>query len=246
MRGGKALAQQRPALTTTETAASPLTIVAALPRALSAALPGRLRARAWKAEGAAVEQRLEALGEVYFDDGESVQVGSSLCHFMSINASVAPTPGGRVAGQALLLFGSRSLHLGTGGAGSSGCASSNRADSPGACLPVDDRASVGAAGDLGFEWPELGGLEVLGWGLPLDPGVPLRMELVQRADSCGRVMVLDSMDLATSSASVEGGLLRVDLGDVNHRLRCPVGVRLSWASAAVGGPSHRPGAVEAA
>lgn len=217
MHGGKALAMQPPAPTTAEVRRGPLTVVAALPVVVGAG--------AGRSGGGADGGTAGASGEVYLDDGESPEVGSSLCHFLSINATVRPQPprpggtAGGHAGEVVVLFGSRDMHLGAATVGEGG-------DAGGGCSPINDAGLAAAAGDLDFEWPQLGGVEVLGWHARVGRA---HLEVVQRADSCGRLMVLNSVELPAATVSAEG-LLRIDLSALGHRLTCPFGVRLSWES----------------
>ena len=208
VRGGSALAMQQAALTTAEVKRSPLTVVVALPRVVG---PG-----AAASDGAAAEQ-LHAAGEVYMDDGESVDVGSSLCHFLTINSTVSyQQETDNYSGEAVVLFGNRGLHFETAaGSGAAGCQG------------VNDAALAAGAGDLGFEWPQLAGVQVLGWRRTVGP---VHMEVVQRADTCGGLMVVHREAVPASRVAMDGSL-RIDLN--SFKLSCPFGVRLSWSSAAL-------------
>lgn len=143
----------------------------------------------------------------------ALQVGTSLCNFLHIDATFSPQPVSRShAAQVLLQFGSPS-QLRSAGAGR--------------CSPARD-AEAAAAADAAVEWPVLGGIEVLGWHLPVEA---MTVEVVQRTDTCGGLEVVRS--LAPPHGAVGAGLagLRLDLSALGHRLQCPFGLRLSWRSA---------------
>ena len=89
-------------------------------------------------------------------------------------------------------------------------------------IVADDGA---AAADLGFEWPMLAGVDVLGWHLPAGAVVA---EVVQRTDSCGGLTVVQRVDLPPDAASAAPGGLRVDLSALGHMLECPFGLRVTW------------------
>lgn len=141
----------------------------------------------------------------------AAQVGTSLCHFLTLRAAVNHT-----AGEVVLLFGGPShLDAGGGGKGAAGC------------RPVDDVAAAAAA-DVSFEWPEVAGVEVLGWHLPAEGA---QAEAVQRADGCGGLQVRQRWALPPGAVGAGPGGLRLDLSSLAHRLACPYGLRVSWHAA---------------
>ena len=101
------------------------------------------------------------------------QVGTSPCHFLSVTARVTRDPeSGSHRGEALLRFG--------------------RPEPSG--KPTHCRPAAESDGPLGFEWPRLEGVKVLGWGREL---AWARAELVLPADDCrgGALRVVQSAPL---------------------------------------------------
>lgn len=141
-----------------------------------------------------------------------LQAGASLCHFLSLRATVNHTSAGAgAAAEVLLLFGGPG-HLGSGPAG---------------CSAVDDSGAAAAAA-IEFEWPEVAGVEVLGWRLPAEGA---QVEVVQRTDSCGGLQVvrrLAALPAGAVGAGPDG--LRLDLSSLSRRLTCPDGLRVSWSA----------------
>lgn len=155
-----------------------------------------------------------------------LQVGTSLCNFLTLNASFthhqhhrssAGLSNSHHTAQVLLEFGSPLSHL--------------QASSRGCGLGPGDAAAAAAAAEQSalFEWPEFVGLEVLGWHLPIEA---LAAEVVQRAGSCGGLAVVQRLALPASAATARPAGLHLDLSALRHRLECPYGLRLSWRSQA--------------
>ena len=121
-------------------------------------------------------------GVVFMDDGESLEASTSPCHFLTMNVSVEWSPADNsIRGHLLLDFG-------RAGSGSGSC-----------------RAAAGghaAGADLGFEWPELEALELLGWHLPPGPAI---FEVLQRTEPCGGLSVLSSRPIATAQVRARVG-----------------------------------------
>ena len=141
-----------------------------------------------------------------------LQVGDSLCNFLTVNATFRQEPAsGSHAAEVLLQFGSPGQLRGGG------------------CSAADDVAAAAAAGDLGFEWPLLDGVDVLGWHLPADE---VAAEVVQRTDSCGGLAMVQRLELPQGVASAAPGGLRLDLSALGHALECPYGLRLTWKAPA--------------
>lgn len=149
-----------------------------------------------------------------------LQVGDSLCHFLTLQASIrhSPVP----AAELTLLFGRPS----TQPAGAAGGSNSRLLGA--GCRPSDDMAAAAQQGGQ-FEWPELEGIKVLGWQLPVEG---LSVEVVRRADSCEQLSVVRRLALPAEAAGTRpgGGGLRLDLSSLRHRLECPYGLRLSWSA----------------
>lgn len=203
LRGGTAVWMQRDALTTAEVKRSPLTAVLALDRLL---LPGAVGGGS--ANGS-TSGSTHVTATMYNDGGEELEVGDSLCHYLTLTADISPAASRHTA-QVLLQFGSPA-HL--------------QPAAGGGCHPVGDAAA--AAEHSGhFVWPELAGVELLGWHLPAEG---LVVEFVRRVDSCGQLAVVERLQL--SSAGVFTGHpagLHLDLSRLQHHLQCPYGVRLTW------------------
>ena len=134
-----------------------------------------------------------------------LQVGASLCNFLTVNATFHHQPAsGSHAAEVLLQFGSPG-QLSRGG-----------------CSPPDDVA----AGDFAFTWPLLAGIDVLGWHLPAEA---VTLEVVLRTDNCGGLAVVRRLELLPPDAtSATPGGLRLDLAALGHALECPYGLRLTW------------------
>jgi hypothetical protein len=138
-------------------------------------------------------------------------VGTSLCNFLHINATLHRDPHSHgYAARVLLQFGSRD-HL--------------RSDASTCATPADTEAAAHAGG--AFEWPRLAGVSLLGWHLPVEG---LAVEVVQRADTCGGLIVAQALEarLAVAAAGPQGLLL--ELSALQHQLECPYGLSLSWRS----------------
>jgi hypothetical protein len=131
-----------------------------------------------------------------------------MCNFLTVNATFSHqhASGGHAA-EVLLQFGSPGQLRGGG------------------CSAADDVAAAAAAGDLGFEWPVLAGVDVLGWRLPAEA---VAAEVVQRTNSCGGLAVVQRLVLPQGVASAAPGGLRLDLSALGHALECPYGLRLTW------------------
>jgi len=139
-----------------------------------------------------------------------VQVGTSLCNFLTLNATLTHQPAsGRHAAEVLLLFGSPA-HLGTtGGDG---------------CMPTSDVEAAAVHGAQ-FDWPELAGVEVLGWHLPTAAAA---VEVVLCTDSCGKLQVVERLALPANALAARPAGLSLDLSALHHRLECPYGLRISF------------------
>ena len=124
-----------------------------------------------------------------------MQAGTSLCHFLSLHAAINYTASeAGASAEVLLQFGGPG-HLGSGAAG---------------CRAVDDNA-VAAAAAIEFEWPEVAGVEVLGWHLPV---AGAQVEVVQRTDSCGGLQVVRRLALPASAVGAgPGGRHGLDRAD---------------------------------
>ncbi len=177
---------------------------------------------------------------MYNDDGEQVDVGSSPCHFLRISASVAPLLDGtgRVSGQMRLSFGD----------------------------PKDlSQASCGLEPYLTAQqttaWPVLAGVEVLGWGAPVDS---VRMDTLRCASDgsiehvvssqmvpidqvktlalcearhCVLCTVLHIMCRRFAQACicaqiVTDGRLRMEFSKLQNSLSCQHEIKVTWLSTA--------------
>ncbi|PSC70424.1 alpha-xylosidase 1 [Micractinium conductrix] len=235
MRGGTALWMQREALTTAAVARSPLTAVVALPELVPAPPAGRSvreghggggtgglaggrdvgHAGGGPAVGAAspAARTLVVTGHMYHDGGEEPEVGNSLCHFVTLNATFSLDHAtGAHAAELLLLFGSPAQLAAGAASGTSGA---------GICGPADDTATAAQHGGA-VEWPELEGVEVLGWHAPVQG---LSAEVVARADACGALQTVQRLPLSAAAAAPRPGGLRLDLSALRHQLECPFGLR---------------------
>lgn len=144
-----------------------------------------------------------------------LQVGTSLCHFLTLTATFdqQPAGGGRTA-EVLLQFGSLD-HL---------------QRSASSCVPAEDATKAAAAATAPggpVEWPDLASIEVLGWHLPAEGAA---VEVVQRADTCGGLAVVQRLALPAGAVGAGSGGLKVDLSGLGHLLECPYGLRVRWSS----------------
>jgi hypothetical protein len=140
------------------------------------------------------------------------QVGEALCNFLSINATVRRIPGGQGshAAEVLLLFGS-TQHL------------ARDASKP--CSPASDEALAAVSP---VEWPQLAGVDMLGWRLPAGTAT---VEVVRRSDTCGGLQVVERLAVPHGALRAKNGGLSLDLSVLNHRLACPEGLRITWQTA---------------
>ncbi|KAL4448263.1 hypothetical protein ABPG75_005482 [Micractinium tetrahymenae] len=228
MLGGTALWMQRAAPTTGEVKRSPLTAVVALPAVLQPGVLLASRGSSGGSSGGGMGRMSSGSGQtatriaatMYNDGGEELEVGDSLCNFLTLQATIAYSPG--PTAEVTLLFGKPSTQQAGAAAGSPG------SPAGAGCGPADDVAAAAQHGGR-FEWPELGGIEVLGWHLPVEG---LSVEVVTRADSCGQLSVVQHLALAAEAAGARpgGGGLRLDLSSLRQRLECPYGLRLAWSA----------------
>mgnify|MGYP001810758156 CR=1 FL=1 len=152
----------------------------------------------------------------------AVQVGNSLCHFVTLNATFSLDHAtGAHAAELLLLFGSPAQLAAGAASGTSGA---------GICGPADDTATAAQHGGA-VEWPELEGVEVLGWHAPVQG---LSAEVVARADACGALQTVQRLPLSAAAAAPRPGGLRLDLSALRHQLECPFGLRVTWQAAGDG------------
>ena len=94
----------------------------------------------------------------------------------------------------------------------------------------DLAAAAAAAADLGFDWPALAGIDVLGWHMPVES---VAVEVVQPNDSCGGFTVVERLSLPPSAAGSNAAGLRLDLAALERPLECPyAGLRLRWMATA--------------
>lgn len=136
----------------------------------------------------------------------TMQVGTSPCHFITLEATITHQPnGGEHAAEVLLRFGSPE-HLACEGAA--------------AAAGGDDASPPPVA------WPALAGVSVLGWYLPVQGA---RVEVVQQAEPCGELLVVGER-AAVPAAAVGAAGLRLDLSSLDLQLACPLGLRISWSS----------------
>lgn len=142
-----------------------------------------------------------------------LQAGESLCNFLSIQAATrAHRASGGHEGEVLLQFGSpRQLPSSNGSA----------------CGLVSDVETAAAAGDS-IEWPELGGVEVLGWHVPVEA---VTLEVVQRMDTCGQLAVLERLEAPENVVGAGASGLKLNLAALGHKLECPYGLRVAWKTA---------------
>ena len=168
----------------------------------------------------AASMRAQAPTDCWFaSTARPAQVGTSLCHFLTLTATFKPHAGGGHAAEVLLQFGSPE-QLAHGGADGQGCTAARDAEAAAAA------ATEGPAGSP--EWPGLAGVEVLGWHLPVEDAV---LEVVQRTDTCGGLAVVQRMPLPAEALVGAGpGGARLDLSGLAPALECPFGLRISWAS----------------
>jgi alpha-D-xyloside xylohydrolase len=178
--------------------------VAAGPLTLLFALPHPLD------DAANVPGEQLAAGWMYHDDGEAADAGPGAappCAFLAFNATV--TRGGASS---------------EGGGGAPPRAEvlvlfGRRGEAAGTC-----------AGDAGCApWSPLAALEVLGWA---GGAGPVRVEVVRRRGAGGALEALRAGPPARAAAA--GDRLRVALGAGGAPLRCPEGLRVSWAGEAAG------------
>lgn len=142
------------------------------------------------------------------------QIGTSLCNFLTLTATITHEPGGDASAEVLLLFGGPT-HL-------------KRSADCGAAGDID------VAADGAPEGPVLAGVRVLGWHLPAR-GVVAE---VVRADACGRVAAVERLQVPVGAVGAVPGGLHLDLSALNHRLECPYGLRVSWVSGDGGVAAH--------
>lgn len=126
--------ESQPAMTTTEVRRSPLTLLVALKDPLVGEM------------GAKNNETQESTGSLYFDDGESVEIGRSPCNFLSFSLRVERLPSWQQKAELDVRF----------------------TAPPGFEMAQNSNEEYLCEG---FEWPNLVGLKVLGWQLPLDGAV---------------------------------------------------------------------------
>ena len=149
------------------------------PLTIVAALPEPLVGQA----GAGLVGAMQLSEVLFMDDGESLAASTSPCHFLAMNVTVEQSRAGdSVRGQLLLDFGRM-------GGGSEPCPA--------------NAGGPAAGADLGFEWPELEALELLGWHLPAGSGA--LFEVLQRLEPCGDLSVLSSQAVAAAQVRTRVG-----------------------------------------
>lgn len=138
-----------------------------------------------------------------------LQVGTSPCHFLTLEATITQQPGGGHAAEVLLRFGGPQHQ----DCSSAAAATQAAAAADGAPPPV--------------AWPDLAGVSVLGWHLPVEGAT---VEVVQQAEPCGELLVVER---AAAAVGAGAGGLRLDLSALGLQLSCPLGLRITWSSSSV-------------
>ena len=144
------------AMTTAEVRRSPLTLVVALQHPITE----------MGATGSEIDAQ-EAHGVLYFDDGESLQVGKSHCNFLRLSFKGELLSSGQHAAELEVSFGAPTSFK----------------------IAADNSSGYDCEG---FEWPELVGVKVLGWQIPIEAAITMEIFVSQKMSEASGQDILEN------------------------------------------------------